>query len=415
MGKKRIGVVGGGISGLTTAWLLKAIADVVVFEASPKVGGHANTVEVERDGVKRGLDTAFVVYNDRNYPLFSKLLGHLGVQGEPTTVSFAVRDDALGVEYATHNPRTMLSQPKNLIKPELHRLLWDALRFRRAARRWDDRPWATLGDFLTRERFGEAFRDFVALPLTATVWSIDVGRAKEFPFRVWWKFLENHGFDTMLNPPTWYSFPDGSRTYVRQFERSLGDRVRTSAPVASVRRAEEGVWITPWGGEAELFDEVVMACHSDQALRMLESPTAHEAAALEGIPYSASEVALHVDPSVLPRDRGAWSAWNYLRNVDALGPTVTYDLNVVQGFSAPETFCVSLNETKLVRPESIIERFEYSHPRFFHGSFKAQEALAALSGTDRVHYAGAYTGMGFHEDGVRSATVVARRFGVDMG
>ncbi len=409
---KKIAVVGGGISGLATAYYLRDAYDVRLFEAAPRIGGHANTVEVTRGEKTRAVDTAFLVYNDRNYPTFMRLLAELGVKGQPTTVSFAVRDDAEGVEYATHNPRLVLSQPKNLLKPEVHRLVWDALRFKRVARRWNERPAATLGDFLAAERFGRAFCEFVALPLTATVWSIDPVRAREFPFLVWWRFLENHGFDQMLSPPTWHAFEHGSRTYVDAIGRVLGDRIVRGAPIASVKRREDGgVLVTPRHGLPERFDAVVLAVHSDQALAMLDAPTAAEGEALRSIPFVKSEVALHVDSSVMPKDRGAWSAWNYLRGVDAPGPTVTYDLNILHRFMDETTYLVSLNETALLDPTRVLDRFEYEHPRYFHASIAARAKLREISGADRVFFAGAYMGMGFHEDGVKSALEVVRALG----
>lgn len=409
---KRTAIIGGGISGLTAAYLLRDARDVVLLEAAARVGGHANTVEVERNGKKRGLDTAFVVYNERTYPLFTKLLARLDVSSVVTTISFAMRDDVEGVEYGSHDWRTALSQPRNLLRPEMHRLFYDVARFKRAVRRWQDRPRATLGDFLDGEGFGRAFTEFVALPLTATVWSIDFPRARHFPFATWWSFLSNHGLGDAFNPPPWRSFPDGSRTYVRALQRALGERIRLASPVSRVERRDGKVVVTAEGREAETFDEVILAVHADQAKRMLVT-TDDEARALGAITYNANEVVLHTDTSVLPKDRRAWSAWNYLRGPKASGPTVTYDLNVLQKFDDQDTYGVSLNETSVVAPEKVLARMSYEHPYFTHAAFDAQAELKRMSGRGNVWFAGGYMGMSFHEDGVRSANDIVKRLAPD--
>lgn len=405
---KRTAIIGGGISGLSAAWLLRNVRDVVLLEGADRIGGHANTVEVERNGKRRGLDTGFVVYNERTYPLFTKLLARLGVSSSVTTISFAMRDDVEGVEYGSHSFRTALSQPRNLLRPEMHRLFYDVARFKRAVARWQGRPRATLGEFLDEEKFGRAFTEFVALPLTATVWSIDFARARQFPFATWWNFLSNHGLGDAFNPPPWKVFPDGSRTYVRALAKDLGERIRLSAPVSRVERVEGGVVVHAASGAPETFDEVILAVHADQAKRMLVTTDA-EAEALGAITYNANEVVLHTDTSVLPKNRAAWSAWNYLRGPKANGPTVTYDLNVLQRFEDVDTYGVSLNETSVVAPDRVLARFTYEHPYFTHAAFDAQARLKAMNGNGNVWFAGGYLGMSFHEDGVRSANDVVRR------
>lgn len=411
---KRTAIIGGGISGLTAAYLLREARDVSILEAAGRVGGHANTVEVERNGKRRGLDTGFVVYNERTYPLFTKLLARLGVSSIITTISFGMRDDVEGVEYGSHSFRTALSQPRNLLRPEMHRLFYDVARFKRAVRRFEDRPRATLGDFLDEEGFGRAFTEFVALPLTATVWSIDFARARHFPFSTWWQFLSNHGLGDAFNPPPWRSFPHGSRTYVREIERALGDRIRTSCPVSRVERRAGAVFVRAEGRDEERFDEVILAVHADQARRMLVA-TPDEAAALGAITYNANEVVLHTDTSVLPKDRRAWSAWNYLRGPKASGPTVTYDLNVLQRFEDADTYGVSLNETSVVDPSKVLARMSYEHPYFTHEAFDAQKRLREMNGSGSVYFAGGYLGMSFHEDGVRSANDVVMRLAPAAG
>lgn len=404
----RTAIIGGGISGLTAAYLLREAREVVLIEASGRVGGHANTVEVIRNGKTRGLDTGFVVYNERTYPLFTKLLAKLAVSSVVTTMSFGMRDDVEGVEYGSHNWRTAFSQPRNLLRPEMHRLFYDVARVRRAVRRWEDRPRATLGDFLDEEGFGRAFTEFVALPLTATVWSIDYARARHFPFSTWWSFLSNHGLGDAFNPPPWRSFPDGSRTYVRVLERALEGSIRLSTPVSRVERKDGKVIVRCEGRDPETFDEVILAVHADQAKRMLAT-TDEEARALGAITYNANDVVLHTDTSVLPKDRRAWSAWNYLRGPKAAGPTVTYDLNILQRFEDADTYGVSLNETSVVRPEKVLARMSYEHPYFTHAAFDAQRTIRELNGSGNVWFAGGYMGMSFHEDGVRSANDIVKK------
>lgn len=413
----RTAIIGGGISGLTAAYLLRDARDVVVLEAASRVGGHANTVEVTRNGKTRGLDTGFVVYNERTYPLFTRLLAKLGVSSVVTTISFGMRDDVEGVEYGSHNWRTALSQPRNLLRPEMHRLFYDVARVRRAVRRWEGRSRATLGDFLDEEGFGRAFTEFVALPLTATVWSIDFARARHFPFSTWWSFLSNHGIGDAFNPPPWRSFPDGSRTYVRVLERALEGKIRLSTPVSRVERRAGKVIVRCEGRDPETFDEVILAVHADQAKRMLAA-TDEEARALGAITYNANDVVLHTDTSVLPKNRGAWSAWNYLRGPKASGrsaletrggPTVTYDLNILQRFQDADTYGVSLNETSVVDQALVLARMSYEHPYFTHAAFDAARALRELNGSGNVWFAGGYLGMSFHEDGVRSANDIVKK------
>jgi predicted NAD/FAD-binding protein len=411
---KRVAVVGGGISGMVAAYLLKDRADVVLFEAAPRLGGHAHTVDAELGGRTVPVDTAVVVFNDRTYPLFNRLLGKLGVETVVTHMGLSVRDDERRVEYSTHDPRSFLSLWPKVFTRLPYQLAFDLPRFYRVARRYADDPSTSLGEVLERHRFGEAIVDHVVLPLTATVWSVDFMRSRELPFSAWWRFVCNHGLATPRDLPTWFAFPRGTRAYVDVLARLLGERVRLWTPVTRIARTADAIWVTPRGEEPERFDEVIIALHADVAARVLQGASDAEAEALRDIPFVTNDAALHTDARVMPRRRQAWSSWNYhMRNRGDGAATVTYYMNRLQRLEAQESLLVSLNQTSWLDPGRVLARFEYDHPRYSARALAAQKRLVELSGRDRIHFCGAYLGIGFHEDGVRCAVDVARRFGVE--
>jgi len=411
----RIAVVGAGVSGLVAAHLLSREHDVSVFEANAYPGGHTNTIRVDTPNETHWVDTGFIVFNDRNYPSFERLLNRLGVGGQPSNMSFAVTDEAGDFEYASTSPNGLYAKRAHLVTPWFHRMVVDLVRFNREAaellRSGGEGP--SLGHFLEERRYSRAFVERLIVPQAAAVWSADPRQMWSFPARFLMEFFENHGMLGFLNRPQWRTVVGGSHRYVEALVRPLGDRLRLSTPVQAVRRCDDHVEITPRGGEAERFDHVVMATHSDQALSLLADPTDREYELLGAIPYQRNEAVLHTDTAMLPRRRRAWASWNY-HLLDEPGglSTVTYHMNRLQALEAEREFCVTLNRTEQIDPEKIIRTIDYAHPVYTAAGEAAHARHGEISG-ERTHYCGAYWGWGFHEDGVVSGERVARRLGVD--
>lgn len=409
----RIAVIGSGVSGLVVAYLLDDLHEVVVFEARDRIGGHTHTVVVsDVDGRQHAVDTGFIVFNEKNYPLFCRLLERLDVASQPSDMSFSVRCDESGLEYNGSTLRQLFVQPSNLLRPSYHRMLLDILRFNRTAERdlkaglGDE----TLGDYLARHRFSERLARHYLVPMGSALWSTPPGEVLDMPVAFFVRFFSQHGMLTVDDRPEWRVVRGGSDRYKEALVASFKDRIRTSCPVRAVTRHEDHVLV-----DGERFDHVVLACHSDQALDMLGDASGPERDILSAIRYRANDVVLHTDTSVLPRRRGAWGAWNYRIPRGTPGdPRVTYDMNVLQGLDSRSTFCVSLNATDEINQDSILFRDRYAHPQYSVEGFRAQQRHDEISGTKRTHFCGAYWGNGFHEDGVRSAARVAEGFGVSF-
>lgn len=409
----RIAVVGAGVAGLTAARHLRRKFDIHVFEANDYAGGHSHTVEAEVEGRRFQVDTGFVVCNDRNYPSYLAMLKELRVSLVPTEMSFSVSNPALGLEYNGHNLNTLFAQRSNLWRGSFHRMLLDILRFNRAARRHTGRGDArdtTVGEFVRRQRFGRLFADDYLLPMVAAIWSCEPSQANAFPMTMLARFFANHGLLNLFNRPRWFTVAGGSRTYVQALTADFADRIHLSTPVRGVSRGPAGVRLRFDGG-GEDFDQVVLACHSDQALALLESPTRAETGILGAIPYRSNSVLLHHDATLMPRQRRAWASWNF-RAGDAAGgrpPVVTYCMNILQKLQSPKPLLVSLNAENLVDPSAVLAEFNYSHPQYSAQSLRAQARLGEICGASGIHYCGAWRHDGFHEDAVRSALDVCRR------
>jgi predicted NAD/FAD-binding protein len=411
----RIAVIGTGVSGLVCARLLSERHDVTVFEAAGYAGGHTNTVAFERGGRRHAVDTGFIVYNDKTYPNFVRLLSLLGVETRPTTMSFSVHCEKSGLEYGTGSARAMLARPSNLARPSFHRMVRDVLRFHREAPALlenDADP--DLGEYLRHGGYSDAFVSHYAVPMGAAIWSASPARFLEFPARTFVRFFLNHGLLSVRDQPQWRVVAGGSSRYVDRLVAPLRGRIRLASPVRRVRRKHAVVEIVSDGRAPETFDQVVLATHSDQALRLLDDASAAEKRILGAIAYQRNDVLLHTDTRVLPRSRAAWSAWNYRIPAQAGPVAVTYDMNLLQGLDGPETFCVTLNDDGFVDPSKIVQRLSYDHPVFTREAVAAQACWGEISGRRSTHYAGAYWGYGFHEDGVKSALAVAARFGVGL-
>jgi predicted NAD/FAD-binding protein len=413
----RVAVVGSGIAGLLSAALLARAHEVVLFEADERLGGHTHTHRVERFGRVWEIDSGFIVFNERTYPNFIRLLALLGVASQPTTMSFSVRDERDGLEYNGTDLNRLFAQRRNLLRPSFHRMVRDILRFYREAPALlagtDDGP--RLGDWLVQRRYSRQFVEQHLIPLGAAVWSADPRVMLGFPARYLVQFFANHGFLQVNDRPGWRVVRGGSQRYVEVLARDLGARVRLRAPVGEILRRRDGVRLRVVGGEPELFDAVVIATHSDQALAMLGDARPAEREILGAMPYQRNQAVLHTDARLLPRSRRAWAAWNY--HVLARPPaaaTVTYNMNLLQGLDAPQPFCVTLNRTADVDPTAVIARMQYDHPVHTQASVAAQRRWAEINGVERTWFCGAYWGYGFHEDGVRSALAVAACFGLDL-
>jgi predicted NAD/FAD-binding protein len=413
----RIAIVGAGVSGLAAAHLLHREHDIAMFEAAGYPGGHTNTVRVDTAYETHHVDTGFIVFNDRNYPNFERLLGRLGVESQPSNMSFAVTDETGDFEYASTSANGLFARRSHLAAPWFHRMLADVVRFQRAARELlvADGAGPSLGDWIEGLRFSRPFVDRVIVPQASAVWSADPAQMWAFPARFLAEFFDNHGMLSLRDRPAWRTIRGGSARYVDALTRPWRDRLRLSTPVQAVERRDDHVLVKPHGGEAERFDEVVFATHSDQALAMLADPTDREHEILGAIPYQWNEAVLHTDVRLLPRRRRAWASWNYHLLDEPTGrTTVTYHMNRLQRLRADRELCVTLNRTGAIDPAKVIRTIQYSHPVYTTPGVEAQARHAEISGRNRTHYCGAYWGWGFHEDGVVSGLRVAEHFGARL-
>lgn len=407
-----IAIVGAGISGLTAAWHLQRRHQVVVLEAADYVGGHTHTHDLSLDGRRWAVDSGFIVFNERTYPNFCRLLEELGVESQPTDMSFGVRWDERGLEYAGTGLRGLFAQRHNLLSPPFWRLLADWWRFSRQSRRALEEldETTTVGEFFRRYRYSDLFRSGYFLPLGSAVWSSPRAAFEDFPIRFVLEFYRNHG---MLSWPCglqWRVIRGGSQRYVEAILQRLTGTVRTRSPVLSVRRQQGGVQVHVAGQPPERFDHIVFACHSDQALRILGgSATRTEREILAAFPYQRNSAILHTDTAVLPRSPRAWASWNYrLAAGGADAATVTYDMTRLQSLPTEQRFLVTLNSEESIAPAKILRRMTYHHPVFTAGRAAAQRRHGELINHCGASYCGAYWGNGFHEDGVNSALAVCR-------
>ena len=413
----RIAVIGTGISGMVSAWLLtRGGHQVTAFEAGSHIGGHTNTVPIEHQGRLYPVDTGFIVYNDRTYPNFIRLLAHLGVPARPTTMSFSVRDDATGLEWNGNSLDTLFAQRRNLLRPAFWRMVRDILRFGREAPKLlegdDDRT--TLGEYLDANRYSREFAEWYLFPMGGAIWSAPVGVMRAFPARFFVRFFHHHGMLTVNDRPQWRTVIGGSWSYVAPLVASFRQRIRLDSPVERITRDATGAVVRSRHGD-ERFDAVVIAAHAPQALRLLADPTPAEREVIGAFRYQPNLAILHTDDSIMPRRRKAWAAWNYHRSADptALVP-VTYNMNILQGLDAPCQFLVTLNRETGIDPAKVLRRIQYQHPEYTVAAVAAQKRRGEVNGVNRTWFCGAYWGNGFHEDGVVSALAVAGDFGLEL-
>jgi predicted NAD/FAD-binding protein len=410
----RIAVVGSGIAGLTSAWLLSRDHDVVLYEADSRIGGHTCTVSVGWDSRQYDVDTGFIVYNPENYPNFARLLERLGVATRPSNMSFSVRDEQTGLEYSGSTLAGLFAQSRNLVRPGFFRMLVDIMRFYRDARELVHSPDVdlTVEDYATRRRYSAEFREWHLYPMTSAIWSTGRQGAAAFPAAVLARFFYNHGFLQVRNRPQWRVLEGGSKAYLEPITRPFKAAVRLSSPVAAVRRFPDFVRIRTSRGHEDRFHHVVLAAHSDQTLRMLEDPSPREREILGAIRYTANEAVLHTDENLLPKRHRAWASWNCHLPLRADNlPSLTYFMNSLQSIPGPPYFCVTLNRTERIAPSRILARMSYAHPVYDAGAIRAQRRKHEICGINRTSYCGAYWGYGFHEDGVVSALDACRLWG----
>ncbi|MFZ4573749.1 MAG: NAD(P)/FAD-dependent oxidoreductase [Phycisphaerales bacterium] len=416
----RIAVVGGGISGLVAANALSRGHEVVVFERDTRLGGHTNTIEVRESGRAIPVDTGFIVFNDRTYPNFIALMNRLGVPSRQSEMSFSVRCERTGLEYNGTSVRSLFSQKRNAVSPAFLRMIAEILRFNREA------PAAvggeadqTLGEYLSRGKYSRYFQEYYIVPMGAAIWSAPAAAMLSFPLRFFVSFFKNHGMLSVGDRPVWRTIVGGSNSYLKPLCEPFRDRALLGAEVTGIARAAESVRVR-WrqdGAEerADSFDHVVLACHADQAARMLEDPSDAERDVLGAMPFQENEAILHTDASVMPKRKLAWAAWNYhVPQTPTERVSVTYNMNILQGIDSERQYCVTLNRADLIDPQKVIRRITYHHPRYTLAGVAARARWAEISGPRRTHYCGAYWLNGFHEDGVNSALRVCAALGESL-
>ncbi len=413
--RKRIAIVGTGVSGLVTAYLLARNHEVTVFESAARIGGHTATRMIETSFGRYAIDTGFIVYNDRTYPNFIKLMKQLGVEGQKTQMGFSVVAEATGLEYSGCSLNGLFAQRQQLFNGMHWRMLRDILRFNRECRKLHEDNAIpsdlTLGEFVTERGYSQAFQQYYLLPMVSAIWSAGQVAAAAMPLTFFIRFFYNHGLLTIFQQPQWYTLIGGSHSYLAPLTESFAQQLRTDTPVRGVRRWEDRVEILT-ANQVLHFDEVVLACHSDQALAVLEDANEAETSVLGAISYTPNEVVLHTDESILPRSRRAWASWNYrLAEKGDDSPMLTYNMNILQNIQSPETFCVSVNPGARLSEKNVLGRYLFHHPLFTADSVRAQQRWQEISGVNRTHYCGAYWRNGFHEDGVVSALRVGEYFG----
>lgn len=416
----KIAIVGSGISGLVAAHLLAPEHEVVVFEADSRIGGHTHTVSFESDGSSHRIDTGFIVYNERTYPNFCRLLERLGVETRASDMSFSLACERTGVEWGSKGLRGVFAQPGNLLRPAFHRMLRDVLRFNREAREilgaGDDK--LELGEYLTGAGYSGRFIDHYVVPMGAAIWSARAEDFLRFPAAAFVRFFDNHGLLEPAGRIPWRVIAGGSDRYLEPLTRPFRDRIRTGCPVHDIHRDARGVELFfSQGGQGgrERFDRVIVAVHSDQARSIIADPTRVEREILSSIDYQRNDVTLHTDSTLMPRAGRAWASWNYrVPASPSQAPIVSYHMNRLQGLEAKTDFFVSLNADSRIDPARVIDRQVYHHPVFDSKALRAQRLHAAIDGSNHTHYCGAWWGWGFHEDGVRSALAVCEKFGVGL-
>lgn len=407
----RVAVVGSGISGLAAAWLLSRKADVTLFEADRRLGGHAHTVDVSTADGRIPVDTGFIVYNERNYPNLVALFAHLGVPTQQSDMSFSASLDAGQFEYSGTSLTTMFGQRSNIVRLRFWRMLGDILRFYReapACLATSGADGITLGDFLDMQGYSKSFVEDHILPMGAAIWSTTAREMRAYPLRAFIRFFESHGLLSLSDRPTWRTVKGGSREYVNRIVADFEGSVRLNTPVVSLRRTGKGVVLTTADGRQETFDNVVLATHADRALSILADADGQERSLLGAFRYTSNEAVLHSDPSLMPKRRPVWASWNYIAGTSQDSQLcVTYWMNRLQNIDRRHPLFLTLNPSRPISPDLVHGTFEYTHPLFDAAALAAQRRLWNIQGRGGVWFCGAHFGSGFHEDGLQSGLAVA--------
>lgn len=415
---KKVAIVGSGISGLTAAYKLTKLGyDITLFENNDRLGGHTATIDIEHNGEKLAVDTGFIVYNDWTYPNFIQLLNELNVETQETSMSFSVSCETSGIEYAGNNLNTLFSDRKNLVSPRFWKMVSDILKFNKQSiedlennRISED---ITLGQYLSEKGYGDLFISKYLVPMGAAIWSSGTEAMLDFPLLFFVRFFRNHGLLSVSHRPRWRVIQGGSKQYIAPLTQLFKQQIKLNTEITNIVRNSDGVTIDYTDKnslelrcESEEFDYLVIATHSDQALKLLNDASSKEVELLGAIPYAENEVVLHTDENLLPGKKLAWSSWNYnLRGIDSekSEAKLTYNMNILQSLPSKTTYCVSLNQTDAIDPSKILRTFNYSHPVFTLEGMKAQQRWQEIAGYKNTWYCGAYWANGFHEDGVVSA------------
>jgi len=407
MNRKEIAIIGSGISGLTCAHKLAPHHNIRVFEAADYIGGHTHTVRVEKEGEVSDIDTGFIVFNDRTYPNFIKLIDSLAVKYQPTEMSFSVKNEKIDLEYNGNNLNSLFAQRRNLLRPKFWSMVREIVRFNKEVRRAASKNGTlTIGQFLESMRYSDLFKENYLLPMISAIWSMGLESCMDFPLQFFIRFFENHGLLDITNRPQWYTIEGGSSSYVEPLTAGFHGRISLNSPVLRVERPGNRIRVVTATGTA-YFDEVIFACHGNQALELLTHPSEEEKSVLGEFQTSHNDVVLHTDISFLPKRKLGWASWNY-NMVDAAREqtTLTYNMNILQRLQKKHTYLVTLNQN--IPEEHILRSFKYNHPVFTLASINAQKQWENISGKNNSHFCGAYWFNGFHEDGVKSGLRVCK-------
>ena len=414
----KVAIIGSGISGLTAAYLLQKEHDITVFEANDYIGGHTHTHEINQNNKIWSVDSGFIVYNEKTYPNFIRLLKKLKVGVQKTTMGFSIKAPSKNLEYAGGSLNMVFAQRQNLFKPSFLIMLKDIIRFNRLAvrelARVDEK--STILSFLEKHKFSKPFIENYIIPMGAAIWSTAANKTTEMPAAFYIRFFKNHGLLQIFNRPQWFVIKGGSKSYVQKIVEGFREKIFLSRPVTKVERSPSEVRIyCDKEPDPILFDKVIFATHSDQALALLNEPSDNEKAVLEALPYQKNTAIVHTDESLMPKNKITWSSWNYLLSGDVKKPvTLTYNMNILQSLQAKPDFLVTLNSLNEINPSKIIKKIDYAHPLFTVDGINAQKKKSQISGHNNTYYCGAYWGNGFHEDGVNSALEVCKAFGVSL-
>lgn len=417
---RSIAVVGGGVAGIVAAYLLQRRFEVCLYEKNDYIGGHTHTVTI-KDGPDAGthVDTGFIVFNARTYPNFIRFLGQLGVGRHASSMSFSYYDARTGFSYASTNADTFLAQRTNIFKPSFWMMALAILRFNRITPRHLEQGLLgglTLGEFLAAHRFNRHFVEQYLMPICASVWSAPDIRMMEFPMETFARFFLNHGLLSIVDQPQWYTVEGGSSSYVKAFLNGFRGRAIPGTPVQSVQRSGGKVTVRT-AHESRDYDAVVLACHADEAFRVLADPTDEEKRLLSVWEYSRNRTVLHTDTSFMPPLPKVWASWNYQRGEglqEGSPVMLTYYMNRLQGLNTRRFYCVTLNPKKKVMPGAEIQEMLYTHPVYTPGSLATQSGITGINGIQNTYFCGSYLGYGFHEDAVKSAVAVGRLFGIEL-